>query len=111
MPVSCLGSGNLFCGTLGTVGAVLTVLPMLNVLGAILLAWAINGYLDCNFSSLNLLAIHLRDGLLLQLLRLQGNEAKASALSGLVSGLELLDHESWDWSEGDLGRDGLVVVE
>jgi len=105
MPVSCLGSGNLFCGTLGTVCAVL------NVLSTIFLAWAVDGNLDCDFSTLDLLAVHLGNSLLLQLLRLKSNETEASALAWLVSGLELLDHESWNGSEGNLGRDGLVVVE
>ena len=105
MPVNGLCSGNLFCGTLGTVGAIL------DVLGTVFLAWAIDGDLDCDFSALDLLAVHLGDGLLLQLLRLKGDETEASALSWLISGLELLDHESWDWSEGNLGRDRLVLVE
>ena len=108
MPVSGLGSGNLFCGTVGTVGAILGIL---GVLGAILLAWAIDGDLDCDFSTLDLLAIHLGDSLLLQLLRLEGDETEASTFSWLISGLELLDHESWNRSEGNLGRDRLVLVE
>ena len=108
MPVRCLGSGNLFCSTPSSLGAVGTIL---GVLGTILLAGAIDGNLDCDFSALDLLAVHLGDSLLLQLLRLQGDEPKASALSWLVSGLELLDHESWDRSEGDLSGDRLVFVE
>ena len=102
---SCLGSDNLLGVRLGTVCAVLSIL------GTIFLAWAINGDLDCDLSTLDLLAVHLGNSFLLQLLRFERNEAEASSLSWLVPGLELLDHESWDWSESNLCGDWLVVIE
>jgi hypothetical protein len=33
----------------------------------------------------------------------ESNETKATTLAGLVAGLELLDHEAWDGSKGNLG--------
>ncbi len=72
---------------------------------------AVDGNLDSDLTALDLLAVHLSHGLLLQLLRGQGDEAESAALAGLAASLELLDHEAGDGAQGDLGRQGLVGVE
>ena len=72
------------------------------------LVWAVNGDLDSDLTTLNLLSVHLVDSLLLLLLRGEGDETEATSLTGLVAGLELLDHETRDWAKGDLGRRWLV---
>lgn len=77
----------------------------------ILLTRAIDGDLDGNLTALDLLAIHLRASLLLQLLRSEGDKAKATALARLVAGLKLLDHEARDGPESDLGRSRRIVLE
>lgn len=102
-----LGRGNLsFRGTVGGISR-----SILGMLDRVFLAWAVDGDLDCDLSSFNLLAVHFGNSLLLQLLRFQSDETEASTLSGLVSGLKFLDHESGDWSKGDLGRERLVLGE
>lgn len=68
----------------------------------------IDGNLDSDLATLDLLAVHLGDSLLLKLLRGQRDEAKTAALAGLTARLELLDHEAGDGAQGDLGRQGLV---
>lgn len=75
------------------------------------LVWAVNGDLDGDFTSLDLLGVHLVDSLLLHLLGGKSNEAETTSLAGFVAGLKLLDHETGDWSEGDLGRGWLVSSE
>lgn len=74
------------------------------------LVGAINSDLDCDLTALDLFAIHLRDGLLLELLRGQSDEAEATTLASLATSLELLDHEAGDGAKGDLGGDGLVGI-
>jgi len=68
----------------------------------------VNGDLDSDLTILDLLSVHLQDGLLLLLLICKSDKAEATSLAGLVTSLELLDHEAWDWAKGDLGRDRLV---
>ena len=75
------------------------------------LVGAVDGDLDSNFSSLDLLAIHLVDSLLLQLLRRQCDETETTTLAGLTTCLELLDHEAGDGPQGNLGRGRLVGAE
>ncbi len=100
----CLSGRGLGLGSLlGSVG-----LDLLGVGLLVRLVRAVDGDLDGDLASLNLLAVHLRDGLLLQFLRSQGNETKTTALASLTTSLELLDHESGDGSEGDLGGGRLV---
>lgn len=77
----------------------------------VLLSGGVDGDLDGDLAALDLLAVHLSAGLLLQLLGAQGDEAEATALASLAASLELLDHEAGDGAEGDLGRAGLVVLE
>jgi hypothetical protein len=77
----------------------------LNTLGVdvfVLLAWAVNGDLDCNLSALDLLAIHLRASLLLKLLRRKGNETESTTFARFVAGLEFLDHETRNRAKRDL---------
>jgi hypothetical protein len=69
---------------------------------------AVDGDLDGDFASLNLLAVHLSNSLLLLLLRGQGDETEATALAGLTASLELLDHETGNGAKSDLGRRRLV---
>ena len=90
----------------GTIGAVLS-----SSFAIVFLPRAVDGDLDCNLTTLDVLAIHLLDGLVLHFLVLQSNEAKATAFAGFVASLELLDHESWDRTEGDLGRRWLIGSE
>ena len=71
-------------------------------------AWAVDGDLDCNLTTINVFTIHLGDSLLLEFLRTEGNEAEATTFTWLVAGLELLDHETWDGTESDFGGSWLV---
>lgn len=64
---------------------------------------AVNGDFDSDLTTFDLLSVHLVDGLLLLLFGGESNETKATTLAGLVAGLELLDHEAWDGSKGNLG--------
>lgn len=108
-PVACscvLSSGNLFCGAISGTGS-----GILGVLDRVFLARAVDGDFDRNLSAIDLLAVHVSDRLLLEFLRLKGDKAETSTLAWLVSGLEFLHHESWNWSKGDLSGNRLVVDE
>lgn len=72
------------------------------------LVGAIDGDLDSDLAALNLLAVHLSNSLLLELLRGKGNEAEATALAGLTPGLKLLNHEAGDGAKSNL-RGGRLV--
>lgn len=77
----------------------------------VFLARAVNGDLDRNSAAVNLLAVHLADGLGLELLRSQVHETEAASLPALVAGLELLNHKTGDRAESHLGGNGLEVLE
>lgn len=77
----------------------------------VLLSGAVNGDLDRNGATVNVLAVHLADGLGLELLGSQVDESEATGLAALVASLQLLDHETGDGTEGNLGRNGRVVGE
>lgn len=72
---------------------------------------AVDGDLDSNLAAVNVLSVHLSNSLLLQLLRSQRDEAEATALAGLATSLELLDHKAWNRAKSDLGRQRLVGSE
>lgn len=111
---SCLSSsrGVLLARSRGGGGGGGLLLGLLSrVEGVILLAGAVDGNLDSDLTTLNLLGVHLLDGLLLLLLGAEGDETEATALTALVASLELLDHETRNGTQGDLGGDGLVGVE
>lgn len=72
------------------------------------LVGAVDGDLDGNLTAVNLLAVHLGHSLLLKLLGSKGDKAETTSLAGLVAGLELLDHETGDGAEGDLGGNRFV---
>jgi hypothetical protein len=74
----------------------------------IFLSGAVNGNLDGDDATINILAVHLADGLGLKFLRGKVNESEAASLATLVASLQLLDHETGDRAKGNLGRDGLV---
>ena len=97
-----LSSSNLLGGTVGAI---------LGDFGTIFFAWAVNGNLDCDLTTLDLLAVHLVHCLLLLLLGSQGDEAEATSLTCFAASLELLDHEARDGTEGNLGRGRLVGSE
>lgn len=78
---------------------------------AICLRSPVNRDLNSNLATLDLLAVHVRAGLLLHLLTTESHEAEATALAGLVASLELANHELGDRAEGDLGGGGGVVGE
>ena len=96
-------SGN----SLGTVGS-LGTLSGRGIGIFIGLVWAVNSDLDSDLATLNFLSIHLIDSLLLLFLRGKSDETEATALAGLVAGLELLDHEARNRTKGDLGRGWLI---
>ena len=75
------------------------------------LVGAVDGDLDSDLAALDLLAVHLRDSLLLELLGGKGNEAEATALAGLTPGLKLLNHEAGDGAKSDLRGRRLVSGE
>jgi hypothetical protein len=75
------------------------------------LVWAVNGDLDSDLTTFNLLAIHLVDGLLLLFLGSKSNESESTTFARFVASLKLLDHETWDWSKGDLGGGWLISSE
>lgn len=77
----------------------------------VLLSGGVDGDLDSDLTALNLLAVHLVASLLLELLRAEGDEAEATALARLAASLELLDHETGNGAESDLGVDWGVVLE
>lgn len=49
--------------------------------------------------------------LLLQLFARESNEAEATALTRLIAGLKLADHELGDGAKSDLGAGGRIVGE
>lgn len=69
----------------------------------VLLAGAVDGDLNGNLATLNLLAVHVGASLLLKLFGFESDETKATALAGLVASLELANHETRDGAESDLG--------
>jgi hypothetical protein len=77
----------------------------------VLLSGRVNGDLDGDLTTLNLLSVHLRASLLLELLGAEGDETETTALAGLTTSLELLDHEAGDGTKSDLGLGGRVVLE
>lgn len=81
------------------------------LLVVVLLAGGVDGNLDGDLTALNLLAVHLSASLLLQFLGAESNKTEATALAGLATSLELLNHETGDGAEGDLGRGRGVVLE
>lgn len=83
----------------------------LSVECVLLLTGAVNGNLDGEFASINLLSIHFRNGLLLKLLGRHSNKSKATSLAGLVASLELFDHEAWDGTESEFSGGRRVVLE
>lgn len=83
----------------------------LSLEGLFFLAGAVDGYLDCELAALDLLAVHLGDSLLLQVLARERHEGETATLAGLVTGLELLDHEARDRAEGELGGSWLIGTE
>jgi hypothetical protein len=91
----------------GTVGS-LSTLSRRGVGIFIGLVGAVNSDLDSDLTALDLLSIHLSDGLLLLFLRGKGNETEATALAGFVASLELLNHETRDRAKCDLGRGWLI---
>ena len=103
------GLGGLLGGLGGsTVGGSLA-LAALEVV--VLLARRVDRDLNGDLTALDLLAVHLAASLLLELLGAEGDETEATALAGLTTSLELLDHEAGDGAEGDLGLGGGVVLE
>jgi len=74
----------------------------------ILLSGAVNGDLDGNGTTINLLAVHLANSLGLELLVGKADKTEAAGLAALVASLELLDHEAGNGAQGNLGTDGLV---
>ena len=72
---------------------------------------AVDGDLDSNLTTLNLLSVHLLNSLVLLFLGAKGDETEATALTALVAGLELLDHETRNGAQGDLGRDRVEASE
>lgn len=72
----------------------------------VLLSGGVNGDLDGDLATLDLLAVHLVASLLLKLLRAESDEAEATALARFAAGLELLNHEAGDRAESNLGIDG-----
>lgn len=93
---------------LGLDGSSLLVLVG-SLVHVVLLSGAVNGDLDGNGTTINFLAVHFADSLGLELLSSQADEAEATGLAALVASLKLLDHETRDGAQGDLGRDGVVI--
>ena len=77
----------------------------------VLFAGAIDGDLDGNLATFNLLTIHLTDSLLLQFLGAERDESKSTTLTGFATSLELLDHIALNWAKGDLGGSRAVSRE
>ena len=77
----------------------------------VLFARAIDGNLDSDLTAVDLLAIHLTNCLLLELLRSKGYETEATSLAGLVAGLEFLYHVASDGTKSDLGGGRVVSSE
>lgn len=72
---------------------------------------AVDGNLDSDLATLDLLSVHLRNSLLLELLRGKSDEAEATSLASLTPSLKLLDHKSRNRSEGNLSGGRLVSLE
>lgn len=72
---------------------------------------AIDSNLDGDLTPVDLLAVHLRNGLLLQLFRRKSNKPKSTALAGLAAGLEFFDHESGNGAKCNFGGGRLVSLE
>src|SRR5271168_3921176 len=77
----------------------------------VFLARAVDGHLDCDLATLDLLAVHLVDCFLLQFLRTKSDEAEATALARFVASLQFLNHEARDWTESNFRRGWLVGLE
>ena len=92
----------------GSVGLLVLISGGVDV---VLLAGAVDGDLDSNGATVNVLAVHLADGLGLEFLRGEVDETETAGLAALVTGLELLDHEAGNGTKSDLGGDGGVVGE
>lgn len=105
-----LSSGSWSLGGSGR-GSSLTTLSSSSGRVLVLLSWAVDGDLDGNLATLNLLAVHVGARLLLELLARERHEAETAALAWLVAGLKLADHELGDGTKGDLGGGGRVVGE
>jgi hypothetical protein len=103
------GGGSSSGGASGGSGSGLTLGGSLHVV--VLLSGRVNGDLDGDLTTLNLLSVHLRASLLLELLGAEGDETETTALAGLTTSLELLDHEAGDGTKSDLGLGGRVVLE
>jgi len=73
------------------------------LLSAILLAWAVDGNFHSNFTTLDLLAVHLLNSFLLQVLGAKSNKAETTTLARFIASLKLLDHEARNWAKSDLG--------
>jgi len=101
--MDCLCGGSLG----GTVGG-LSTLSGRGVGIFIGLVGAVNSNLDSDLTALNLLSVHLSNGLLLLLFGGKSDETEATALAGFVAGLELLYHKAGNGTEGDLGRGWLI---
>jgi hypothetical protein len=95
----------------GTVGLLSSSLGSGSVGILVGLVWAVDGDLDSDLTTLNLLAVHLSNSLQLLLLRGKSYETEPTTLAGLVAGLELLDHETRNWTKCDLGGGWLVSSE
>lgn len=80
-----------------------------SIVHIVLLSGAVNGDLDGDGTAINFLAVHLADSLGLELLSSQADETEATGLAALVTSLKLLDHETRDGTQSDLGRDGVVI--
>jgi hypothetical protein len=102
------GSGRLG-SLLSGVGVGGITLSSLDVI--VLLSRRVDRDLNGNLTAFNLFAIHLVTRLLLELLRTERDETKTAALAGLTTSLQLLDHETGDGAEGDLGLGRRVVLE
>lgn len=105
---SCLSNGGRLSGAVGALGGSLGSWRIGIFVG---LVRAVDSNLDSDLTALDLLGVHLSNGLLLHLLRGKSHEAEATSLAGFVAGLELLDHEAGDGAEGNLGGGWLVGSE
>lgn len=105
---TCLSSSGSLSGAVGTLGGSLGSWSIGIIVG---LVWAVDGDLDGDLTTLDLLSVHLSNGLLLHLLRGKSNETESTSLAGFVAGLELLDHEAGDGAKGDLGGGWLISSE
>lgn len=74
----------------------------------ILLSGAVDSDLDSDDAAINVLAVHLGNSLVLEFLRGKVDETETASLATLVTGLQLLDHETGDRTQSNLGGDGLV---